>query len=432
MTTPSSHTRAQSSWKLDELLAALELSENGFMRFDVKGRCVAVNECAARALGRQPESWLGKTIAQVAPESIGTPFEQAFQRCRSEGGLIVIEKEYYPPRDRWYQSRFLRTSHDAVLICFRDITDQVHLEDLQAELCLEAGSRERFEGILAHDLRNPLTTITFAAAALVRAAELTEPQARAIRRIAASAGRISRMIDSLLDLTRTRGGGEIPIALQPTDLRSICRQGVAEDEMADRTAAVLNQYGAVNVGRRAQVTTDTKVAAVSPQKAVSQPAAPKAVPPLATQRPVTPPPAQKPIPPSPASGTIAVSAQTIIPVIQEELEIGKRIVERGGVRVHSHIKTMPIEEVIRLREEHVEVERRTVNRPLSASDAFEEVTIEMTETVEEAVVAKQARVVEEVVIGKKAEEHDEKIKETVRRQDVEVEQLPRTGTGGRR
>lgn len=204
-----------------------------------------------------------------------------------------------------------------------------------------------------------------------------------------------------------------------------------EDEMADRTAAVLNQYGAINVGRRGQVTADPKVAVMSAQKPVPPLAAPKPVPPLATQKPV-PPPAQKPIPPPPASGTIAVSAQTTIPVIQEELEIGKRIVEHGGVRVHSHIKTMPIEEVIRLREEHVEVERRAVNRPVSASDAFEEITIEMTETVEEVVVAKQARVVEEVVIGKKAEEHDEKITETVRRQDVEVEQVPRTGTGGRR
>lgn len=234
MTIPSSHTRAQSSWKLDELLSALELSENGFMRFDVKGRCVAMNRCAASVLGRQPESWLGKTIAQVAPESIGTPFERAFQRCRSEGGLIVIERQYYPPHNRWYQSRFLRTSHDAVIVCFRDITNQVRLEELQTELSVEAGCRERFEGILAHDLRNPLSTITFAAAALlVHAPELTEPAARAVRRIAASAGRISRMIDSLLDLTRTRGGGEIPIALQPTDLRTICRQGVDEAEIAN-------------------------------------------------------------------------------------------------------------------------------------------------------------------------------------------------------
>jgi uncharacterized protein (TIGR02271 family) len=213
-----------------------------------------------------------------------------------------------------------------------------------------------------------------------------------------------------------------------------------EDAMADRAAAVLNQYGAIDVGRRTQLKGEKKIAAAGP-RSVPAPAAQKPAPPLAAQKPLPPqapqkaaPPqaAQKPIPPPPASRTIPITSQTTVPVIQEELEIGKRIVERGGVRVHSHIEKMPIEEVIRLREEHVEVERRAVNRPVSAADAFEEVTIEVTETAEEAVVAKQARVVEEVIVGKRSEEHDEKIQETVRRQDVDVEPLPRTGTGGRR
>ena len=203
------------------------------MRFDAEARCVAINNCAATFLRREAESWIGKTIAEVAPESIGTPFERAFQRCRREGGLVAIEREYYPPHDRWYQSRFLRTDADAVIVCFRDITDQVRLEELQADMRFEADCRERFEGILAHDLRNPLSTITYAAASLVRAAELTELQARSIRRIAASAGRIARLIDSVLDLTRSRGGGEIPITLQPADLRAICRQSVDEAEIAN-------------------------------------------------------------------------------------------------------------------------------------------------------------------------------------------------------
>ena len=127
-----------------------------------------------------------------------------------------------------------------------------------------------------------------------------------------------------------------------------------------------------------------------------------------------------------------VAEQTTVPVIQEELEVGKRVVERGGVRVHSHVEEMPVEEVVRLREEHIDVERRVVDRPATTADAFKEVTIEMTETAEQPVVAKQARVVEEVVVGKTAEVREETIEDTVRRQDVEVEQLPLTGTGGRR
>jgi uncharacterized protein (TIGR02271 family) len=192
-----------------------------------------------------------------------------------------------------------------------------------------------------------------------------------------------------------------------------------DDPMADRTAALMNQYGAVDISGRSRARQETKAAA-APKAAA---AAPKAA---------ASPPRAPSIPAPPASRTIPVTSQTTVPVIQEEIEVGKRTVERGGVRVHSHVEEMPVEEVIRLREEHVEIERRAVNRPASAADAFEEVTIEVTETAEEPVVAKQARVVEEVIVGKKTEEHDETIEETVRRQEVDVEPLPRTGTGGRR
>ncbi len=88
-----------------------------------------------------------------------------------------------------------------------------------------------------------------------------------------------------------------------------------------------------------------------------------------------------------------------------------------------------------MREEHVTVERRPVNRAVSDADvsAFKEGTIEVTETAEEAVVAKQARVVEEVVVGKQVEERTETVRDTVRRTDVEVEQIAddQTRTAGR-
>jgi uncharacterized membrane protein len=91
-------------------------------------------------------------------------------------------------------------------------------------------------------------------------------------------------------------------------------------------------------------------------------------------------------------------------------------------------ETIPVvEEEVRLREEHVEVERRPVNRAASQADfdAFKEGTIEVTETSEEAVIGKQARVVEEVAIHKDARERTETIHDTVRRTEVEVEQINR-------
>jgi uncharacterized protein (TIGR02271 family) len=111
------------------------------------------------------------------------------------------------------------------------------------------------------------------------------------------------------------------------------------------------------------------------------------------------------------------------------LQVGKREVENGGVRVQSHIVETPVEERVTLREEHVKVERHPVNRDVTDADLanFKEGEIDITTSAEEAVVAKQARVVEEVEIGKQVSEGEETIRDTVRRTDVDVEEI-NTGT----
>jgi uncharacterized protein (TIGR02271 family) len=120
---------------------------------------------------------------------------------------------------------------------------------------------------------------------------------------------------------------------------------------------------------------------------------------------------------------------TAIPVVQEELKVGKREVQRGGVRVFSRVVETPVNESVSLREEHVSVERHRVDQPISTTDAtaFKEQSIEMRERAEEAVVQKSARVVEEVVVGKEATQRKQNIKDTVRHTEVQVEQLGRSG-----
>ncbi len=112
-------------------------------------------------------------------------------------------------------------------------------------------------------------------------------------------------------------------------------------------------------------------------------------------------------------------------VVEERLRIGKREVDRGGVRVRRVVSETPVEEQVTLRDETIEVDRRVVDRAVDGNDAdlFSEKTYEFSETDEEAVIAKEARVVEEVVIDKSVEERTETVRDTVRRTDVEVEQL---------
>ena len=116
---------------------------------------------------------------------------------------------------------------------------------------------------------------------------------------------------------------------------------------------------------------------------------------------------------------------TRLPVVEEEMQVGKRVVQRGGVRIYQRMTERPVEETVRLREEKVQVERHPVNKEASQADlaAFKEGSMELRESSEEPIVSKTARVVEEVVVGKQVRERDEKVQGNVRRTDVEVENL---------
>ena len=127
-----------------------------------------------------------------------------------------------------------------------------------------------------------------------------------------------------------------------------------------------------------------------------------------------------------ATGTTgSVVEEQRIPVVEEELRIGKREVERGGARVRSYVREVPVQEQVTLREEHVHVERRPVTDTVStaqAADLLQERTVEMRETAEEAVVQKVAQVREEVVVSKTVEQRTEQVEDTVRRTEVDVEE----------
>jgi uncharacterized protein (TIGR02271 family) len=120
--------------------------------------------------------------------------------------------------------------------------------------------------------------------------------------------------------------------------------------------------------------------------------------------------------------------------VEEELAVGKRKVATGGVRVTTSVSETPVEESVTLREERVEAERKPVRRTLSTEEAeaaFEEKTVEMLGTSEEAQVSKQARVTGEVALGKQVEKREETVKDTVRRTDVEVEEVGAKGRKSR-
>jgi uncharacterized protein (TIGR02271 family) len=115
-----------------------------------------------------------------------------------------------------------------------------------------------------------------------------------------------------------------------------------------------------------------------------------------------------------------------IRLAEENLAVGKRAVSGGTTRVRRYVAETPVEEQVTLQGEKVIVDRRPVTGGQPVAE-FTDKTIEMTETNEEPVVSKTARVTEEVSLHKEATDRVETVRDTVRRDEVEIEQVPGDG-----
>ena len=121
---------------------------------------------------------------------------------------------------------------------------------------------------------------------------------------------------------------------------------------------------------------------------------------------------------------VAGDEEIRIPVMEEELTATVRQQEAGAVRIEKDVVAEERTLEVPITEERVRVERRVVDRPLTAADAtaFEETVIEVPLRSETVDVQKQARVVEEVVVGKEAVQRTERVTDTVRREEVHVDE----------
>ena len=117
---------------------------------------------------------------------------------------------------------------------------------------------------------------------------------------------------------------------------------------------------------------------------------------------------------------------------EETLSVGKRKVDGDTTRIHRYVVETPVEQNVTLRSDKVVLDRRPVTdegRPGTVD--FTDKTIEMKEFREEAVIAKNVRVKEEVSLRREGTDRVETVKDTVRREDVKVEQVPGKTTGSR-
>ncbi len=169
----------------------------------------------------------------------------------------------------------------------------------------------------------------------------------------------------------------------------------APDTEIPRAMKILDVHSPVNVNDRAAsyglTSTSTKTASVTPTST--------------DRRPVT---------------------EEVLRLAEEQLDVGKRVVEIGKARIRRFIVEKPVESQVTLHEEHAAMMRRPVTDPGIVKDVdWADKTFEITETAEQAVINKTAHVAEEVVIRVEGSDHVETVRDTIRRQQVELERTAR-------
>ena len=184
---------------------------------------------------------------------------------------------------------------------------------------------------------------------------------------------------------------------------------VPDNEVAHATG-ILDIHRPIDVHDRAVTT------GIAPAARVETAAAAIAAAPLAVAQKVA------------VSPKLADAHDEVLRLAEEQLEVGKRMVETGKTRVRRFVTERDVSADVTLHEEHADIIRRAVTDPKYIGEIdWADSTIEIVETAEQALVGKTARVVEEVGLRKIGSDHVETIRDKVRRQQVEIERLGADG-----
>jgi len=170
-------------------------------------------------------------LGRVAASHVGLRIESRFD-------LAQIVSEYRAMRASvlrlWSDSRPGGLSEDAMsLIRFDEAIDQSVAEIVPTYLQRESQYRDRFFGMLGHDLRTPINAIGLSASALSMEGQLSEDGAKCVSRILNSSQRLDRMVRDILDFTRGRFGEPMYVNRTQTDLGVILRGIVDEIQCAN-------------------------------------------------------------------------------------------------------------------------------------------------------------------------------------------------------
>jgi signal transduction histidine kinase len=180
----------------------------------------------------EPSDLVGKTHEESFPPEDAARLTTLKRRVIDEGASVdeEIAVTVGDGQVRHYRETIepLRDQRGEIVGLIGAATDMTEQRRMRQQLADELSVHERMTGILSHDLRSPLASITLAADRLLRSQDLPRTAREQAARIRRSAGRMQEMIDTLLDFTRARLVGRLFVSPVPADLGEISRGAVEE------------------------------------------------------------------------------------------------------------------------------------------------------------------------------------------------------------
>lgn len=203
--------RDHAKWLLQHMAVDIEQPQSGEQKHK-------------KSRGNQPENAPDLTVAAKA---------DAEQRLRQGFSLAEVLAEYRALRAsvtrRWVaQPQSADQDTLSELVRFNEAVDQAVSEAVAWYVDRVDESRNLLLGMLGHDLRSPLGAARNSADYLLLTNGLTGAQSKAVARIHASTSRMRQMVDDLLDFTRTRLGGDLPVSLRRANLGQVCEETAGE------------------------------------------------------------------------------------------------------------------------------------------------------------------------------------------------------------
>jgi signal transduction histidine kinase len=131
----------------------------------------------------------------------------------------------------------IRDASGAVVGAVCASTNVTELQRTQLALREAVGVRDLMMAVLAHDLRNPLSTVRALSSTFARSDAVPERVRQGLAHVESAARRMDELIETLLDFSGTRAGGSIPVIREPSDVGAV-------------TLAVLEELRQAMPGRR--------------------------------------------------------------------------------------------------------------------------------------------------------------------------------------